>query len=134
MTNAEREATKRASKKKAAQLGLPIGTASSRLRKLVLFRLLQDAGRDVCYQCGERIESVEQLSIEHKDPWLDSDDPVGRFFDLDNIAFSHQKCNSIGGPCVLNPTQHGTMEMYRRGGCRCEECRAWKARNNKKYR
>lgn len=26
-------------------------------------------------------------------PWLDSDNPISNFFDLNNIAFSHLKCN-----------------------------------------
>jgi len=37
--------------------------------------------------------SRETFSIEHVIPWLDSEDPVKLFFDLDNISFSHLKCN-----------------------------------------
>lgn len=81
-------------KKKSMQLGMPYGTATQRLRKMVLFKLLQDIGQDVCFQCGERILTVEELSMEHKVPWLNSDDPVGLFFDVDNISFSHLSCNA----------------------------------------
>ena len=35
----------------------------------------------------------ETFSIEHKTPWLDSGDPIGLYFDLDNISFSHLSCN-----------------------------------------
>ena len=80
-------------KKKSEQLGMSHGTAANRLRKMILFRMLQKTGEDVCFQCGEKIENLRDLSIEHKTPWLDSKDPVGLFFDLDNIAFSHLSCN-----------------------------------------
>lgn len=36
---------------------------------------------------------MDELSIEHKTPWLDSEDPKALFFDLNNIAFSHLSCN-----------------------------------------
>ena len=78
-------------KRKAEQLGMPYGTACGRLRKLVLFQLLQRLGEAICFQCGEPISAVGDLSMEHKKPWLDSDPAL--FWDLDNIAFSHVRCN-----------------------------------------
>ena len=36
---------------------------------------------------------MSDLSIEHKVPWMSADNPIDAFFDLDNIAFSHLKCN-----------------------------------------
>lgn len=80
-------------KKKSEQLGMPHGTASGRLRKMILFHLLKKLGDNVCFQCKGSIESIEDLSIEHKIPWLDSSDPPALFFDLENIAFSHLSCN-----------------------------------------
>jgi len=82
-----------AKKKKREQLGMDAATASHKLRKLILFSLVQQTGRDLCFKCQTKIETVEELSIEHKAPWLDSSDPVSIFFDLNNIAFSHLKCN-----------------------------------------
>ncbi len=79
------------SQKKNEQLGMPFGTANARLRKNILFSLLARYGENICYQCGEMITSVDQLSIEHKIPWLDNDPKL--FWDLDNIAFSHLSCN-----------------------------------------
>lgn len=80
-------------RKKSEQLGMPFGTAGGKLRKSILFSLLKESGKNVCYQCGNPIESEDELSIEHKIPWLDSDNPKELFFSLDNIAFSHLKCN-----------------------------------------
>ena len=79
--------------KKDVQLGMSHGKASARLRKLLLFRLVQNAKEDVCYRCGIKILDVDDLSIEHKVPWLDSDDPPAMFFDLENVTFSHMSCN-----------------------------------------
>jgi hypothetical protein len=75
--------------KKNNQLGMHIGTASHRLVKDLLFAHIKDTP---CFQCGGKL-SRQDFSIEHKKPWLDSEDPIGLFFDLDNISFSHLSCN-----------------------------------------
>jgi len=79
--------------RKAAFLGMPYGTASNRLRKLLMFKFAQELGYDDCFACGFKIETTEELSVEHKQPWLDRENGVELFWDLDNIAFSHRKCN-----------------------------------------
>jgi len=76
----------KANQKKYDQLKMPYGTACGRLRKQVLFGLLQKLGENTCFQCGKSIDSGDDLSIEHKKPWLDSDDPQGNFFNLENIV------------------------------------------------
>jgi hypothetical protein len=96
--------------KKYAQLGEPQGTAANRLRKMILFSLLVEVGRDACYRCEQKIERVEELSVEHKAAWLDSPDPKGLFFDLKNIAFSHLRCN-IGA--ARKPNKYPTEEIRR---------------------
>lgn len=78
---------------KTRLLGEPFGTATHRLRKAVLFRLLVKHGENVCYRCGGVIDSVNDLSMEHKEPWQGAADPKATFFDLENIAFSHLRCN-----------------------------------------
>lgn len=124
----------KSNQKKSEQLGIPHGTAQNKLRKKILFHLMQKCGMDTCFQCGEKIESIDKLSIEHKKPWLDSDDPVGLFFDLDNIAFSHLYCNRLAArsdrPRKLCPS----IKAYEKRGCRCDECRTLKAEKNRRYR
>lgn len=78
---------------KDAALGMPHGTAGHQLRKGLLFKFAAQLGLTVCFNCGKIIESVDDLSIEHKLPWLNADNPREAFFDLDNIAFSHLRCN-----------------------------------------
>ena len=80
-------------KKKEILLGQPIGTASHKLRKSILFSLVKETGKDICFQCGKQIKTIDELSIEHKVPWLDAKNPKEMFFNLDNIAFSHLSCN-----------------------------------------
>jgi hypothetical protein len=107
--------------KKDALLGESHGTAGNRLRKLLLFSLVQETGRNVCFQCGEQILSADELSIEHKEPWMSAENPREAFFDLNNIAFSHLSCN-VAAANRPNKTEHGTINAYRRG-CRCNLCK-----------
>lgn len=81
-------------KRKARLLGAPGGTAANKLRKMILFHYVQCVGHDYCFRCNSRIETVDDLSIEHKTPWQSAPDPKAAFFDLENIAFSHLRCNS----------------------------------------
>ena len=125
--------------KKSQQLGMPIGTATARLRKNILFSFLEKTKENICFQCGEIIENVDDLSIEHKEPWLDSDNPLDKFFSLDNIAFSHLTCNIGAARKDVGPrVGHGTSGMYARG-CRCKlcvdcntnKCRDWNLRTGR---
>ncbi len=90
-------------KKKAAQLGMAQGTAANRLRKQIMFSLMQTLEIDNCHQCGEKIKHVKNLSIEHIIPWLDSGEAVSLYFDINNIAFSHLSCNSRAGSKIPVP-------------------------------
>lgn len=90
---------------------MPYGTACQRLRKLILFSLVKETGRDECLRCGDRILTAEELSIEHRDPWLHVDTAL--FWDINNISFSHRGCNTRGAARVP-VAQRG----YRTPGCR----------------
>lgn len=84
---------KKNNQKKNDLLGMSHGTASHRLRKEILFSLVCKLGENICYRCNEKIETVSEISIEHKQSWQSSSEPIKTFFDLDNIAFSHLRCN-----------------------------------------
>lgn len=100
---------------------MPVGTATHRLRKSILWHYAQKCGDTTCFQCGEPIETIDEFTVEHKVPWLDSDDPIKLFFDLDNIAYSHHSCNvAARRRDPLKPC--GTLAAYGRG-CRCDKCR-----------
>ncbi len=126
----------KSNKKKSEQLGMNHATASNRLKKNIMFQMMQELGKDNCFQCGEKIEYVVDLSVEHKIPWLDSEDPIGLYFDLDNIAFSHLSCNSAantGGYRGPKAT-HGSAAKYNRHACRCQICRDGHAKRKREQR
>ncbi|QNO00799.1 hypothetical protein phiPsa397_053 [Pseudomonas phage phiPsa397] len=78
--------------KKKEQLGMNPSTAANRLVKDLLWNFIKTTGKSACCKCGEPM-SRETFSIEHVTPWLDSDDPVGLYFDTENIGYSHLRCN-----------------------------------------
>lgn len=86
-----------------------------------MFNLVQKLELDTCYQCKEKIETVDEFSIEHKTPWLDSSEPKELFYSLENIGFSHLSCN-VRAARQTRISVCGTNFMYNKG-CRCEKCR-----------
>lgn len=119
-------------KKKNEQLGMPYGTATNRLRKRIMFQLIQETGRDICFQCDAKILDVDDMSVDHKEPWLNSANPVERFFDLANIAFSHLGCNCSASTGVRPKSGCGATGY--RNGCRCRMCKDAQAKRMRKYR
>lgn len=97
---------------------------------MLLFKYVQLAGHDVCHRCQRKIESITDFSIEHRAAWQRAADPKSAFFDLEDIAFSHLRCNvAAGNQSREYPVKHGTNKGYDRG-CRCEECKSVKSAKN----
>jgi len=116
---------------KKKQLGMDPGTASNRLVKALLFSFGKKLDMQWCFHCGAEIESYKHMSIEHKVPWLHSENPLDLYFDLDNIAFSHKSCNyKAARPRPGKPCPSSTAY---RNGCRCEGCREIKRSEYRKY-
>lgn len=80
-------------KRKNDFLGVPYGTACNKLRKNLLFYLVCELGKDICFRCGNKINRPEDLSIDHIRDWLGNSREL--FWDLNNITFSHLSCNSL---------------------------------------
>ena len=97
--------------KKDDQLGMPLGTASGHLKKKIMLALLRKLGADVCYRCQTTIATPEELSIEHKEPWLDHDPAL--FWDLRNITFSHRVCNRPNRPSGGITRRQTKQSVYR---------------------
>lgn len=108
------------SEKKKIQLGMNPSTASGRLVKDLLWDLIKKTDQHHCCKCGLEM-SRDSFSIEHIIPWLDSDDPVKLFFDLENISFSHHSCNVSDRRTNVKEYECGTRLKYSRG-CRCHDC------------
>jgi hypothetical protein len=113
------------SRKKSEFLGMPFGTATHRLRKMVLFSILKRHGENICYACGNPIESVEELSMEHKEPWEGRNSDL--FWDVNNIAFSHRACNR---PHLI-PGGSGAWRKKQgpEGTAWCARCRDFRPKN-----
>jgi len=108
------------SDKKKEQLSMNPSTASGRLTKDILWGLLIETSKDTCCKCHEKM-TRDTFSIEHLVPWLDSEDPVGLYFDLNNISFSHLSCNVADARRPV--AEHGTLSRYTSHNCRCDLCK-----------
>jgi len=116
---------------KTDQLGMNPGTASNRLKKNLLFEFAKRLDMHWCYQCGAEIKDCDDFTVEHKTPWLHSEDPKGLFFDIDNIAFSHKSCN-YSASRVRKAKPCPSLTAYR-NGCRCEGCKKVQSEARKKW-
>ena len=80
----------------------------------------------MCEACG----SVENLVIHHIDPSKKTDHKIWSWSAVRrNVELS--KCQVLCSPChkkvhrdmFISKRKHGTWNMYRYGGCKCELCR-----------
>lgn len=87
------------SKKKNKIGDMPKGTANAGLRKKIIFQLLENNNKSICYRCDKKITSAIDLAIVHVDnsPEL--------FWNLENLAFSHQQC-------FVGAAQHKEISMF----------------------
>lgn len=79
---------------RAELLGMPYGTAERKLRKAVIYELAHQTGKNFCIDCGQEIESPDDLALVHVEDWQEDPD---QFFDLTNVAFSHASCKASRG-------------------------------------
>lgn len=70
------------------------GAAGTELRKRVIYHLAGKLGMLNCFRCKDEILDVADLSLDHKVPWRKAEDRVATFYDVENVAFSHLRCNS----------------------------------------
>jgi len=102
--------------KKSKLLGVNYSTAVGRLRKAIMFDLVKQLGRDSCYRCGKKIETLREFSIEHIQPWQSAADPKDAFHNLENISFSHLACNVSHGNSFIKhrPGNTTTIRKFKR--------------------
>jgi hypothetical protein len=77
---------------KEQQLGDSQGNARNRLQSLLIVDLLNRLKINSCHRCGDAI-TPDSLSFDHIQQWMSASDPVASFYSMDNIAFSHLRCN-----------------------------------------
>lgn len=110
--------------RKEETLGMAYGTACGKLRKQLMFKFAQELGYDTCYKCEELITSIDELSIEHKEPWEGRENGAEKFWDLENIAFSHLRCNR---PHVTGAGKGKRQQEAPEGTFWCSRCEAYLA-------
>lgn len=119
---------------KENQLGMCLTKARARLMKSLLFRMAVKAGENNCFRCGIPIENEENLTVDHKIPWLHEEDAKELFFNLDNIAFSHPKCNILAARLTTSYhdkttkgiNHHATKKPNKFGEWQCSRCKIYK--------
>lgn len=82
------------SKRRQNLLKMGIGKANHHLKKSIMFYLAGKLSLLTCHRCKQPIAHVQQFSIDHKESWQKSANPIQSFFSLENIAFSHTSCNT----------------------------------------
>lgn len=113
---------------KAKLLKMPFGTAQGKLKKALLFKFASLLDKLGCYRCSNIIGSVDEFTIEHMEAWSSAKDPAAAFFDLENVAFSHMKCNygarreNTHCPQGHEYTENNTYK-YPKGHRECRRCR-----------
>lgn len=73
-------------------LGDSFGKLNAQLKGRYLFYLVKKLNKNICFRCGQSIDSSEEFSIEHKIPYINGNSNL--YLDLSNIDFAHRKCNS----------------------------------------
>ncbi len=78
---------------KETQLNMSLGKARNILVKSLMFDMAKKCNLDICFKCNQKITDIKDFTIEHKKEWLHSENPQDLYFNLNNIAFSHNICN-----------------------------------------
>lgn len=79
--------------KKKEKLGMNYSTARNRLIKDLLFKAMVELKKNTCHRCLKEM-TREDFTLDHKEAWLNSNNPIELFFDTNNVAFSHSSCNT----------------------------------------
>jgi hypothetical protein len=91
------------------------------LYRAVIFHLAKECGKDMCLRCGKKIPTIRELSIDHAVAWNGN---LERYWDMENIGFSHLSCNSRHGTTVRVYTK--LNDNAPDGSVWCGGCRKYK--------
>lgn len=82
--------------KKEKALGITWSTAINRLYRTIIKEYFKMKYQMTCYRCGNLVDE-NYFHIDHKVSWLNSENPLKFYLDIDNIAVSHPECNMLHG-------------------------------------
>lgn len=83
-------------KSDSEELGMSAGKARAILLNAFVLHMAQKLGTDNCFRCRKPILSSADLSYDHKESWRGVD--IALFWNVDNLALSHKKCNRVDRP------------------------------------
>lgn len=104
-------------------LGTSMSNATMRLLRSLVFDYICRMHDNYCYRCKLPM-TRQDFSIEHIKEWRGAENGQELFFDIDNISYSHLKCNTEARRFRAwnkGIITHG-ISGYRLG-CRCETCK-----------
>lgn len=78
---------------KKEKLGLNHSTAQNRLSKKLIYSFQKEINGIDCFRCKKEMD-ICSFTVDHIEPWINHENPKNAYFELENISFSHQKCNS----------------------------------------
>jgi 5-methylcytosine-specific restriction endonuclease McrA len=81
------------SKRYSAMLGMDVSNALRKLARKMLFVFAEELGRTTCCRCGKRIETFQEMSLDHLENWIGHADAPKVFWDLANVRLAHVRCN-----------------------------------------
>lgn len=106
------------------QYGINVSVARSRLIKLLLFDFVVKSGKNQCYRCNKEMTVVD-FSIEHMKPWAREPNAYELFMDINNISYSHTKCN-VGHTRSFKRPKRVTWNETE---AKCSKCKIWKSKD-----
>lgn len=74
-------------------LGIPFDKARNLLNRKIIRTFLFERYNATCCRCATKIEEAEEFHIDHINGYLDCENPLEKFLDLQNVGLSHVRCN-----------------------------------------
>jgi len=82
-------------------LGMSRTTARHRLYRNLIWDMFTKLHGRICYRCKGPLHN-DDWHIDHIQPWAIASKPAEMYFNLENIALSHSKCNIIHGASLTD--------------------------------
>jgi hypothetical protein len=82
-------------KNRQQKLGAQRKNLTCTLTRKLLFKVLQQTNLNICWVCKEKIETLQDFSLDHRVEWGSSENPRETFTNPDNIEFAHRDCNYV---------------------------------------
>lgn len=96
-------------------LGEPYSSANQKLHRMMIFKLLKEDNKNFCYRCKQEIKISKDLSIDHIEDWRPCNGREFKpelFLDMNNIMFSHFKCNAASAMAGKGSSKYVGVRLF----------------------